>query len=131
MKKKAMQSTQLIRIGFAIGKISFVKNVQVSQQNSIDCSSSSICIYSVIPGPISNSGICTTKNGVSRLLRRGSFEKTFICLNKLIDLICSDCHYFQVSESIWKYLYSRYGGGPELIIRSNSSLNIDEQISVN
>ncbi|CAF4717924.1 unnamed protein product [Rotaria sp. Silwood2] len=64
------------------------------------------------PGPISNAAISTTKNGVTRLIRR-------------------DCNYFQVNESIWNFLYSIYGGGPELIIRSNSTMNsnLDDQIS--
>ncbi|UJR24742.1 hypothetical protein I4U23_006116 [Adineta vaga] len=64
------------------------------------------------PGPISNAGISTTKNGVSRLLRR-------------------DCNHLQVSESIWNFLFSIYGGGPELLIRSNSTINVDDQISLN
>ncbi|CAF1317555.1 unnamed protein product [Adineta steineri] len=68
------------------------------------------------PGPISNTGISITKNGVSRLIRR-------------------DCNHLQINESRWNFFYSIYGGGPELLIRSNSTtnsnLNIDEQISLN
>ncbi len=41
-----------------------------------------------------------------------------------------DCNHFQVSESIWNYFYSIYGGGPELLIRSNSNSNVDDQISL-
>ncbi|CAM4976055.1 unnamed protein product [Rotaria socialis] len=66
------------------------------------------------PGPISNAGISTTKNGITRLFRR-------------------DCKHFQVNESIWNFLYSIYGGGPQLLIRSNSAMNlnsnVDDQIS--
>ncbi|CAF3098278.1 unnamed protein product, partial [Rotaria sp. Silwood2] len=63
------------------------------------------------PGPISNAAISTTKNGLAH------------------------CNHFQVNESIWNFLYSIYGGGPELIIRpnstmnSNSNSNVDDQIS--
>ncbi|CAF1020545.1 unnamed protein product [Rotaria sordida] len=68
------------------------------------------------PGQISNASISITKNGITRLLRR-------------------DCNYFQVNESIWNFLYSIYGGGPELIIRPNSTMNsnsnVDDQISSN
>mgnify|MGYP002379001053 CR=1 FL=1 len=45
--------------------------------------------------------------------------------------MCLDCNYIQVSESIWKYLYEIYGGGPELLIRTNSNVNQDEQINSN
>lgn len=66
---------------------------------------------------------------MSRLLRRGLFELDLSQRRKSV--VYSDCNYFQVSESIWKYLYSIYGGGPELLIRSNvnSICIIDEQIS--
>jgi hypothetical protein len=45
--------------------------------------------------------------------------------------VFKDCNHFQVSESIWNYLYSIYGGGPQLLIRTNSIPNVDDQISSN
>jgi len=67
-----------------------------------------------IPSAISNQGISTTKNGQTRLIRR-------------------DCNHLQISEQIWNYLYSIYGGGPEILIRSKSSNDYqhDDQISSN
>ncbi|CAF0839849.1 unnamed protein product [Didymodactylos carnosus] len=56
------------------------------------------------PGPISNQGISVTKNGISKP------SKTANCR--------------QLSEKIWNFLYETYGGGPVLLIRSNSSYSM-------
>ncbi len=73
-----MQSMHSVRVGIEIGKILFVKNPLVSFYLNYNC----LILFYIKkepPGPISNAGISTTKNGVTRLLRRGKilFLNTF------------------------------------------------------
>jgi hypothetical protein len=116
----------LIQIGIEIGKILSAKNPQVKP---IDLLSFLITFLSLNRNSRSNiecrnihdkewNNSFTSSWFVLLLLH---FSKTKFCL---------DCNYFQVSESIWNFFSSNYGGGPELLIRSNSNSNIDDQISL-
>ena len=73
-----MRSMRSIQIGSVIGKLLFVKNRQVDDNSDFLflflTASLFICFHLEPPGPISNAGISTTKNGVTRLLRRGRFS---------------------------------------------------------
>lgn len=71
-----MQFMLYLPAGFEIGKILFVKKLSVRRIFSIWMEN--ICLFSLfsiyfeeIPCPISNQGISTTKNGQTRLIRRG------------------------------------------------------------
>ena len=50
------------------------------------------------PGPIDNSKIATTKNGVTAIQHNSD--------------------YGQLSDSMWRFLLDIYGGGPELALKS-------------
>ncbi|XP_074655920.1 ubiquitin carboxyl-terminal hydrolase 20-like [Tubulanus polymorphus] len=55
------------------------------------------------PGPIDNSKIAMTKNGVQMLK--------------------STSDYGQLSVEMWQFLYGIYGGGPELVFKDNGSVS--------
>lgn len=76
-----MRFMHLVRIGIEIGKILFVKNHQVKSFLNFLCLNKLQILKNIkffflkteAPGPISNAGISITKNGVTRLLRRGKY----------------------------------------------------------
>ena len=55
------------------------------------------------PGPIDNKSIITTR------------------FNDRIPVLRQSADYIRVSPDIWKLFYSTYGGGPEVLLRSNGT----------